>query len=359
MTPTLQQIGPYHPFLLEPWKVELETDGDTVAGATVVTGYAHRGIEKLLSQNSYRKGLAIAERVCGICSAVHTNTFSHTVEGMFSTQAPERARYLRVVYLELERLHSHYLALAMMAHAVHRVSDFGEIMREREKVMSAMEALAGNRVNMGAMVPGGVRRDVNPARAEETLALLPSLRAISEKALGLLGDGMDWANELAGRGKISGAEAVRCGAVGPVARGSGVAEDVRASDPYAAYADLGLNIVVENGGDVLARTRVRARETLESVRLVEDALASLPGGDIASDLPAPFVSEFVGRSEAPRGELVYYMRSDKSNIPQRVKIRTPTFANHRALVEMLKGQSVNDVQRIIESIDPCISCTDR
>jgi ech hydrogenase subunit E len=352
-------IGPYHPFLLEPWKVELATDGDAVVSAQVVTGYAHRGIEKLLASNSYRKGLFIAERVCGICSAVHTNTFSQTVEGLFSIEVPERARYLRVVYLELERLHSHYLALAMMAHAVHRTADFTKYMLGRETVMSAMESLAGNRVNLGVMVPGGVRRDVSPVQAKATVGMLPDLRALSAIAISRLEIGADWANELAGRGKVSGADAIKFGGVGPVARGSGSASDIRAEDPYAAYKELNFKPVVENGTDVLARTRVRARETLESVRLIQDALENMPSGNVAADLPAPFESEFVGRSEAPRGEVVYYMRSDKSNGPTRVKIRTPTFANHRVLVEMLRGSSVNDVQRIIESIDPCLSCTDR
>lgn len=352
-------IGPYHPYLLEPWKVELATDGDTVVSAQVVTGYAHRGIEKLLSANSYRKGLFIAERVCGICSAVHTNTFSQTVEGLFSIEVPERARYLRVVYLELERLHSHYLALAMMAHAVHRTTDFTEFMLGREMVMSAMEALAGNRVNLGVMVPGGVRRDVSPAQANATRGIMPGLRALSAKAISELENGADWANELAGRGKVTGADAVKFGGVGPVARGSGVASDIRSDDPYAAYKELNFKILVENGTDVLARTRVRARETVESIRLIEDALAEMPAGKIDADLPSPFESEFVGRSEAPRGEVVYYMRSDKSNGPARVKIRTPTFANHRVLVEMLRGNKVTDVQKIIESIDPCLSCTDR
>jgi Ni,Fe-hydrogenase III large subunit len=359
MTPEVRSIGPYHPYLLEPWRVDIETDGETIVSATVTTGYAHRGIEKLLVGNSYRKGLFIAERVCGICSAVHTNTFSQAVEGLLSFEPAQRARYLRVVYLELERLHSHYLNLAMMSHALHRTEDFTELMIGREKVMAAMEAVAGNRVNLGLMIPGGVRRDVSPAQVKSLLDVLPGLRALSERAVARL-EGCAWqAVELSGRGTISGEDAQRFGAVGPVARGSGVCADIRADDPYAAYKELGFRIVVESGGDVLARTRVRALETLESIRLIEDALGSLPAGAIASSPPAPSESEFVGRSEAPRGELVYYMRSDRSNRPSRVKIRTPTFANHRALVEMLKGQSVNDVSRIIESIDPCLSCTDR
>jgi Ni,Fe-hydrogenase III large subunit len=358
-TTETKSIGPYHPYLLEPWKVQLETENDKVVSASIVTGYAHRGIEKLLTNNSYRKGLFIAERVCGICSAVHTNTFSQTVEGLFGIDIPERAKYLRVVYLELERLHSHYLNLAMMAHAVHRTSNYVELMLGREQVMAAMEALAGNRVNLGAIKPGGVRRDVSNAQTKATLAITSDLKGLSAKAISWLEDGTDYANALAGRGKVSGSNATKFGGVGPLTRGSGVSADIRADDPYAAYKELGFKIVIENGSDVLARTRVRARETLESIRLIEEALAALPEEKISCDLPAPFESEFVGRSEAPRGEVVYYMRSNKSNCPTRVKIRTPTFANHRVLMEMLKGQDVNDVQRIIESIDPCLSCTDR
>jgi Ni,Fe-hydrogenase III large subunit len=352
-------IGPYHPFLLEPWKVDLTTEGDMITGAKITTGYVHRGIEKLLSSNPYLRGIHISERVCGICSTVHSHTFSDTVEKMFGAEVPARAKYIRVVLLELERLHSHYLTLGLMAHACHQATLFGEIMRGREPVMRLMENITGNRVNLSAITIGGVRRDITPKLANELNSALPSLRNLSVVIIAALEDGQAMAESQKCIGKIDGETAIKCGGVGQTLRAAGISHDIRMIEPYAAYGDLNFQVSIEQGGDVLARTRVRARETLESIRLIESALEGMPDGEIIGELPEPFETECIGRSEAPRGEVFYYFKSNKTNIPERVKIRTPTFANHRALVEMLKGQRTENAQKIIESIDPCLSCTDR
>ena len=352
-------IGPYHPYLLEPWKVDLVTEGEIIKEAKVTTGYAHRGVERLLESNSYRKGLFIAERVCGICSVVHTNTFSQTVESLFGIEPPERARFLRVVYLELERLHSHYLNLAMMAHACHFPVTFKEVMLGRELVMGAMESLAGNRVNLGAIVIGGVRRNPDPKLISKTLKIVPELRSLSEKVITSLDKSSPMGRLCEGIGTISGENVVALGGIGPVARGSGVEEDIRSTDPYAAYKELGFKMTVEDGCDVLARTRVRALESVESLRLVETALNGLPDGKIVAPLEKPSEGERLCRSEAPRGEVAYYMKSGKGNSPLRVKIRTPTFANLPALLTILPGMWLSDVPAVVLSIDPCISCTER
>lgn len=352
-------IGPYHPFLLEPWKVDLVTDGDIITDARVTTGYVHRGIEKLLSSNPYLRGIHISERVCGICSTVHSNTFSDTVEKMFNAEVPARAKYIRVVLLELERLHSHYLTLGLMAHACHQDSLFSEIMRGREPVMSLMENITGNRVNLSAITIGGVRRDIAPKMANMTKDNLPGLWGLSERILDSLDDGTPFSESIKGVGRIDGETAMKCGGVGQTLRGAGISHDIRETDPYAAYRDLGFHVTTQNDGDVLARTMVRTGETFESIRLIEAALDGMPDGPILAELPEPFETEYLGRSEAPRGEVAYYFKANKTNIPERVKIRTPTFANHRALVEMLKGQETKNAQKIIESIDPCLSCTDR
>jgi len=351
-------IGPYHPFLLEPWKVDLITEGDIVTDAKVTTGYVHRGIEKLLSSNPYLRGIHISERICGICSTVHSQTFSDTVERMFGAEVPPRAQYIRVILLELERLHSHYLTLGLMAHAAHRDELFGDIMRGREPVMNLMETICGNRVNLSAITIGGVKRDITPHLAGKARAALPGLWDLSDRILRAL-ETEPLVGQLAGVGKIGGDMALACGGVGQTLRASGISQDLRKDDPYAAYADLDFRIATEKTGDVLARTLVRARETVESLRLIEGALGSMPEGPIMGEIPEPFETESVGRSEAPRGEVVYYFKANRTNIPERVKIRTPTFANHRALVEMLKGQETKNAQLVIESIDPCLSCTDR
>jgi len=352
-------IGPYHPFLLEPWKVDLVTEGDIIKDAKVTTGYVHRGIEKLLASNPYLRGIHISERVCGICSCVHSQTFSHAVERMFRAEVPDRAQYIRVIFLELERLHSHYLTLGLMAHSARQDALFRDIMKGREPVMALMEALTGNRVNLSAITVGGVKRDIAPSMARRARETLPALWGLSDRIMQELEDGRPFAEALCGIGAIHRDAAVRCGGVGQTLRAAGIARDIRKDDPYAAYAELDFRIITEKSGDVLARTLVRARETAESVRLVQDALASMPEGRIMGEIPEPFETEFIARSEAPRGELVYYFRANKTNMPERVRIRTPTFANHRALVEMLKGQESKNARLIIESIDPCLSCTDR
>jgi len=138
-----------------------------------------------------------------------------------------------------------------------------------------------------------------------------------------------------------------------------VESDVRRDDPYAAYDRLDFNVITEDDGDVWARTSVRARETMESISIIEQALDDLPRGEIAVKPGEPLEREEIGRAEAPRGELVYYIRSDGTNMPVRVKVRTPSFANDFALIEMLRGNRLQDARVIIESIDPCFACTDR
>ena len=352
-------IGPYHPFLLEPWKVDLVTEGDTIKDATITTGFVHRGIEKLLSQNPYLRGIHISERVCGICSTVHSNTFSQTVESMFGADVPERSQFIRVILLELERLHSHYLTLALMAHASGRNDIYLDLLKNRESVMNMMEAIAGNRVNLSAITIGGVKRDITPELDARLADFASPLKELSDRTISALEDGQPWARELEGIGVIDAETAISLGAVGPILRAAGLDHDLRKDDPYAAYGKLDFKVIIEQGGDVLARTRVRIRETIESLGLIGQCLDRMPEGPILGEIPQPIQAEFLGRSEAPRGELSYYFRANKTNLPERVKIRTPTFANHMALREMLRGEKLTNASKIIESIDPCLSCTDR
>jgi len=352
-------IGPYHPYLLEPWKVELIAEGDDIKDATITTGFVHRGIEKLLSTNPYLKGIHISERVCGICSTVHSNTFSQTVEGMFGAEVPERAKFIRVILLELERLHSHYLTVALMAHASGQHDNYIDLLANREPVMHMMEAVTGNRVNLSAITIGGVKRDITPELDAGLREFLPPLNELSTRTIAALEEGKPWHEELKGIGIIDGPTSIAVGGVGPTLRAAGLDQDLRKDDTYAAYDKLNFKVIVEDGGDVLGRTNVRIKETLESLSMIEQCLEKMPDGEIMGELPEPFEAEYFGRSEAPRGEVSYYFKSNKTNIPERVKIRTPTFANHMAIREMLRGDKVKNASKIIESIDPCLSCTDR
>ena len=352
-------IGPFHPYLLEPTLVNLKVQEGIVKEAEITAGYVHRSVEKLMMTRSYQRDVFLSERVCGICSVVHTGVFCDTVEKLFGVELPERAAYLRVINLELERLHSHTLWLSLMAHAAGYHEGFTSTLAGRETVMELQEITSGNRVNCATNVIGGAKQDISLAKVKAVKERIPKLEEFSSHIQGWLKDGGPVAPHIEGVGMLEPKTAISLGAVGPVLRASGIKQDIRLADPYAAYKELGFWICVEDSCDVLGRTRVRAREVAESIRLIERAIHDLPEGPILGDIPPPFPGEWFGRIEAPRGELVYYIRSNGTKIPERVKIRTPTFANMRPLKYMLEGEKEENVQKVIESIDPCISCTDR
>lgn len=357
--PETVYIGPYRPQLVEPERFELLVDGDKILDVKIELGYMHRGIEKLFTTKTYMQNLALAERICGICSGVHTLCYAQTVEELMKIEVPERAKYLRCVYMELERLHSHYLWFGILAHSLHEHEAFLKIMSERERVQDLLEYLTGNRMNYLINTIGGVRRDITPEKAARIRKVLRELKSLSDYLMSLLDDNGAFTRKTKGVGVLPRDKALDLGAVGPTLRGSGIASDVRRDDPYAAYGELDFEVIVERDGDARAKALVRARETYESMSIIEQALDNLPAGEIAVKPGEPLVGEEVGRAEAPRGELVYYIRSNGTNVPERVKVRTPSFANDFTIIEMLRGERLENARTVIESIDPCFACTDR
>lgn len=353
-------IGPYHPALEEPYKLTLDCQGEVVQGVNIEIGFAFRSIELLAQRRNYLQDLVLVERVCGICSNVHAMSFAMAAEAIAGIVVPDRARYIRVIMAELERLHSHLLWAGIGAEDIGYQTMFMEIYHLRERVMDVLEAISGNRVNYGMQSIGGVTRDItDPA---------PILAAVAEIKAGLARDVVPVFTQdrtvrarAAGVGVLKRADALAYGTVGPVARASGLAIDVRQDQPYAAYADLGFKIVTATDGDVMARIVVRALEMLESVRLIEAALANLPAGPIriADRYPVIPPGETTMRAEAPRGEVFYYLASDGGPNPQRIKVRTPSFVNIPAIAAMAVGQHLADMPLIQATVDPCCSCTDR
>jgi len=352
-------IGPYHEYLLEPERITLILEDNVVKEVDIRLGYCHRGIERLMTTRTYRQAVFLSERVCGICSHAHTTAYCTTAEALLGIDVPERGLYIRTIVAEIERLHSHFLWLALLAHGVGEHEAFVHIMKEREKVMDLLELISGNRVHYAINTVGGVRRDIAPKVAEEILKTMKEIRPLAQYCVDILDENGPVGKKVAGLGVMSYDEAIKLGAVGPTLRGSGVKSDVRADDPYAAYGELSFDVVVEKDGDVRARAMVRARENLESISMVEQAVGALPPGPIVAELPEPVVGEFVGRGEAPRGELIYYIRANGTSIPERVKIRTPTYANVFTYTKTLLGARLEHVRPILESIDPCYACTDR
>ncbi len=353
-------IGPYHPALEEPYKLSLACTGERVDGVEIEIGFSFRGIELLAQRRNYIQDLVLVERVCGICSNVHAMTFAMAAETLAGIVVPDRARYIRTIVAELERLHSHLLWAGIGAEDIGFQSLFMEIFYLRERVMDLLETISGNRVNYGMIAIGGVTRDLPDPAALRTP--LRDLKATLEHDIVpvFLHDPTVKARTT-GVGVLTREQALAYGVVGPFARASGLAADIRQDFPYAAYAELDFHLVTEAAGDVQARVIVRALEMLESIRLIEAALDRLPGGPLRSSEAFPVIppGEVTARAEAPRGEVLYYLAADGSDTPRRVKIRTPSFVNIPAIGVMAVGQQLGDMPLIQASLDPCCSCTDR
>lgn len=353
------RIGPYQPALLEPEFYALTVEDRKIVGAEIKLGYAHRGIEKLMTTKTYRQNVFLCERICGICSHAHTSCYCQTVEGLFDLVPPDRARYIRTLIAELERLHSHYLWFAVLSHTLRQTEYFLKILEVREQIMDLFELVCGNRVHYAMNTIGGVRRDLNSSAIGGIKKILDNLGVLSNRIFRALGEGGDFTPKISGLGVLSKEKASELGAVGPVLRASGVKCDIRKDDPYAAYGEVDFEVPVEKDGDIHARALVRARETQESISIIQQVLDNLPAGDLSLEAGEPPEKEEVGRVEAPRGELLYYVKSDGTHIPERVKMRPPTFVNVPPLTEMLMNQELGNAQLIIESVDQCISCADR
>ena len=350
-------IGPYHPALIEPELYEVTVSDDRIVDVNIKQGYTHRGIEKLLTTKTYAQDVLLCERICGFCSHAHTTCYCQTVEKVFEVEPPERAKYIRTMLFELERLQSHYLWTALLFHTLGEKEHFIKIVNAREKIMDLIELICGNRVHYGINTIGGVRRDLNAEMIGRLERVLEDVTDLSEHIIHAV---REFAPKLSGIGPLPREKALALGVVGPVLRASGVESDVRKDDPYAAYENMDFEIQVEDEGDVLSRTLVRARETFESIKIIRQLLGDFPAGNIKTEIgEPPKEKEEVGRVEAPRGELIYFIKSNGTNIPERVKIRTPSFMNERSLREMLRGERLSDLPLILESIDRCISCTNR
>jgi ech hydrogenase subunit E len=360
MPTTVVPFGPQHPVLAEPIQFELRLRDEVVTEAILGLGYVHRGIEAEAERRPFDEDLLLLERVCGICSVAHAVAYAQAVEALADIEISRRARLLRVLFFELTRLHSHLLWLGLAADAIGFEALFQSCWRVREGILDLFSATAGNRVIIGITALGGVRCDIPDGRQPLVReALDRAERGLAEIAPFVLGNEAV-ARRLAGVGVISYDDALVLGTVGPTARASGVAIDVRQSG-YAAYDELPIEPIVELAGDALARVVVRWREMAQAIALCREALDRLHGlaGPLRVRVPAVLHGEATSRVEAPRGELFYYVAADGSGHPTRVRVRTPTFANLPAVLKMLPGTQMAAVPVALLSIDPCLSCTER
>lgn len=355
---TIVPFGPQHPALPEPIHIDLELENETVVRAIPSIGYIHRGLEKLVEINDYTTMTYVMERVCGICSFGHGWGYTSAVEGLMNIEIPERAQYLRVVFHELSRLHSHLLWLGLLSDGMGFESLFMHSWRLRERVLDLFEKTTGGRVIMSFCKIGGLWKDLTPEMLTSISDTVAYLRVEVKKITDALLGNASVKNRMIGVGVISRKEAGELCCVGPVARGSGVNNDVRSSD--ALYKELGFDAVLGDDGDCYSRCMVRVGELFMSMDMIDAALASLPGGDISVPVKGmPPEGEYIFRLEQPRGDAFYYVRGNGTKFLDRARVRTPTNANVPALVKMLQGCQLNDVTMLVLTLDPCVSCTER
>jgi NADH-quinone oxidoreductase subunit D len=353
-------IGPQHPALKEPGHFEFTVDGEVVTNATARLGFVHRGMEKGTEARNYVQDLYLMERVCGICSHVHAMAFALGAEKLAGVQAPPRAQAIRELVAELERIHSHLLWLGVAAHEGGFDTLFMFSWRDRETVMDLLELISGNRVNYSANVLGGVKIDINDTQRDALHKGMDFLEERTHHYMKVVTEDETFLGRTRNIGLMTKAQAQLLGAVGPTARASGVKFDVRVDSPYAGYADFPVKLITEPAGDLEARFVVRINELYESYRLVREIIDHLPEGELSVRMPRRIPEgETISRVEAPRGELLYFMRSNGTDSPDRVKVRTPSLCNWASVLTLAVGHKLADMPMILAGIDPCFSCNDR
>jgi NADH-quinone oxidoreductase subunit D len=338
---------------------QLTVDGETVTDVDVRISYNHRGIEKISESLQFDQVPFLVSRICGICSASHPLAYVQAVEEIAGVKPPERALYIRTIINELERIHSHLLWVGLGGHFIGYDTVFMWAWKYREPVLDLLEEITGNRNNYGNVKVGGCREDVPGELVPKILKELDEIEKKTEMLTKAVLDDPVLHARLKGVGVLKKADAISYAVTGPTARSSGVDIDVRRDDPYAAYGDLDWKVITRTEGDVFSKAVVRLLETLESVKIVRQALKRLPDGPIITEVKEIPPGEGVGRAEAPRGETIHYVRSDGGNRPVRHKARAPSYVNVPSFRASCIGQNIADVTITLAAVDPCYSCTER
>lgn len=351
-------FGPQHPVLLEPIHLDLVTEDELVIDVVPSISYVHRGLERLVEKRDYQDYVHIADRICGLCSIQHAMGYCQAVEAVMGIEVPERALFLRTIWAELGRIHSHIFWLGVAADAFGFESLFMQALRLREGVLDMIEETTGARIIFGVCKVGGVRRNIDAETLKGIVSRLTVLKADLEELTSVFIHDYSIKHRLEGVGTLSKEHAYTLGCVGPMARGSGLAMDMR-SLGYAAYKFLDVEPIVESDGDCYARCLVRIRELFQSIDLIRQAAGKIPEGPIEVKVKGTPNGEYFSRVEQPRGEVIHYVKGNGAKFLQRFRVRVPTFSNIPAMLEIIKGSQLADVPNIIVTLDPCISCTER
>ena len=358
----LISIGPYHPLLEEPEFFKLYCDGETVTDVVWEAGYNHRGIEKISESKTFEQVFFLVERICGICSTSHPFAFANCLESIPAVKIPLRARYIRSIVGELERLHSHLLWVGLAGHFLGYNTVFMWAWKYREPILDIFEIISGNRNNYAMFTLGGVRRDIDDEKIVQIGKALDDLMPKLDLIKGAVMDDPVIHARTKGVGVLSRQDILEYNAVGPTARASGVNIDVRRDDPYAAYDIVDWKVITAQAGDVFAKAEVRILEMYESVSIIRqclDGLKKTGQGEIKAKVKEIPPGLGVGHHEAPRGEVFHFLKTDGSNSPVRHKVRAPSFVNIPTFRKSCVGQTISDAAITLAAVDPCYCCTER
>jgi len=355
-------MGPQHPSTHGVLRVILKLDGEKVLGTDCVIGYLHRGVEKIAENRTYVQFNPYVDRMDYVAAVSNGLGYCEAVEKLLGVEAPERARYIRVILTELNRLASHQVWLGTHALDIGALTPLFYCFRDREEILKIFEKYCGARLTTHAFRIGGCQYEIYEGFQKEVLDycdfVLPKIDEYEE----LLTTNRIWVERTKGVGVLTGAECIELGATGPVLRGSGVKWDLRKAQPYAAYSKFEFDIPIGKNGDTYDRYLVRIEEMRQSVRILRQAASGIPEGPITAKVPKvlrPPAGEIYHSIEAPKGELGYFIVSDGSTQPYRVRVRPPSFVNLQALDKMVRGWLVADVVAVIGTLDIVLGEVDR
>jgi len=350
-------VGPIHAGIIEPGHFRFFAFGEDVINLQAQLFYTHRGVEKAAEGKSFPEATLVAERVCGVCSASHAVAYAQAVESMAAVEIPARAKYIRTIMLEMERLYNHVGDIGNMCAGIGFAFGISRGAILKEQLMRLNLQLTGHRYLRGMVVPGGVKKDLSaPVTFTPFAQIQKELNGITAAMLssqGLL-------DRMQNTGILSREAAVALGAVGPAARASGVKRDVRKELPYAAYPELDFAVPCQEKGDVFCRLMQRIEECEQSFAILRQAIAKLPRGDLSVEIPEiPVYRTALGITESARGANVHWVMSGPGNSIYAYRVRSASHCNWPVLPLCLPGNIVPDFPLINKSFELCYACLDR
>lgn len=381
-------MGPQHPATHGVLRLVLELDGETVVKCTPYVGYLHRGVEKLSEYRTYLQIIPLTDRLDYISSMSNNIGYCVAAEKLFGIEVPERAHFIRTITAEMARISSHIIWIATHALDIGAMTVFLYSFREREWIIDLFEKLCGARLTVSYPRIGGVRNDLPDGWLESLYKFTDEFPKRIEEYETLIDQNRIWLRRTRGIGVISAEEAINWGLSGPTLRGSGVPYDVRKFMPYAAYDKIEWEVPIGKNGDVYDRYRCRMEELRQSNRIIRQCIEKIPEGPVLADAPkfvlppkdkiltdmehlihqfvlitkGPMTApkgEIYVATEAPKGELGFYIVSDGTGKPYRMRIRAPSFVHASVLPRLCKGHLVADVVANIGTIDIVLGECDR